>query len=113
MKKILLFIKWFFLLVPVSLVLFALFANYYIPRSEPYLVIEKEIRVSNEIRSKIGLIKDIKVSPWGGFSEEHSGPNGRASLEILVKGEKREVIVFAELETVLGQWKIKGMRVDD
>lgn len=89
----------------------SVFGYFYASKSEPYLILKKEILDSKEVNAKTGAIQKITLGFFD-YSEKHTGSNGRASYKVSVKGLQKEVTVFAELEMVLGEWKIKGMRVE-
>lgn len=89
----------------------SVFGYFYASKSEPYLILKKEILDSKEVNKKTGSIQKITLGFFD-YSEKHTGSNGRASYKVSVKGLKNEVTVFADLEIVLGEWKVKGMRIE-
>lgn len=84
---------------------------FYASKSDPYLILKKAILESKEVNTQTGEIQKITLGFFD-YSEKHTGSNGWASYKVSVQGLQKEVTVFADLEIVLGEWKIKGIRIE-
>jgi len=73
--------------------------------SEPYNVVVSSLKDNIDIRSKIGLIESVWLSPID-YKISYTGDSGNARFKIYAKGNEGLVNVAAKLKKTEGRWEI-------
>jgi len=90
----------------------ALYAGVYIygTRSDAFQFSGQWLRQSSEAHTRVGEIDDVRLSLWGGFSEEVSGDLHRARLVAMISGTRGNSEVELALRKEGEEWIVESCR---
>ncbi len=79
---------------------------YYAAHSEAYKFSETWLRESEPLKSNVGEISSLRLSPWGGYSERFAGSDRHVWLIVQVTGSKQTVKVKLALKNDGTGWTV-------
>lgn len=80
--------------------------------SEGYRFIDGAIRASPEIHERVGDIKRVRLSFFGGYRERFIDSDIRTAMVVSVVGSKGAVDVHASATKIEGRWRISKASID-
>ena len=81
--------------------------------SESFEFVDQTLRHSKKLRSKLGDIQDVQLSPFGSFSEKIVGSDKNAKMKLKVIGTKKSIILEIKASKSGDIWKIDEAFIGD
>ena len=75
-------------------------------RSEAYRYAQSWVRQSEPLTAAAGDIRDVRLSPWGGYRERFAGDGRNVRLVVTVTGSIQTVDVKLALQKANGTWGV-------
>ncbi len=78
-------------------------------RGDAFKYVDKKIRTSAVIESKLGHIKGVRLDPLGGYEEKSVGSDEWVTMRVEVTGAKAMMALDVKAKKTNGDWAIEQM----